>query len=203
MKITWYGHSCFVVESDGYRVAIDPYGDSIGYPPLHISAHKVLTTHDHSDHNNVSAVTILPEKENPFSIRAVMSAHDDCGGRKRGKNSIYVLSAEGQTVVHLGDLGAPLTEAQKKDIGACDAVMVPVGGYYTIDGNTAAAVADALSARVVIPMHYSFGKYGYPEISGIAPFLSCVDKNLIHSPESNTIILTKDTPKQVCCLSFI
>jgi L-ascorbate metabolism protein UlaG (beta-lactamase superfamily) len=203
MKITWYGHSCFVVESDGYRIAIDPYDDSVGYPPLRISAHMVLTTHDHHDHNNVSAVTILPEKENPFSIRTVASVHDDCGGRKRGKNTIYVLSAEGQTVVHLGDLGAPLTEDQKKEIGACDAVMVPVGGYYTIDGKTAKAVADSLSARVVIPMHYKFGKYGYPEISGIAPFLLSCEKGLIHSPESNAIILTGDTPAQVCCLSVM
>ena len=25
MKITWLGHSCFTVESQGYRIVLDPY----------------------------------------------------------------------------------------------------------------------------------------------------------------------------------
>ena len=27
MKITWLGHSCFKVESDGYSAVLDPYAD--------------------------------------------------------------------------------------------------------------------------------------------------------------------------------
>ena len=27
MKITWLGHSCFTVESQGYRIVLDPYKD--------------------------------------------------------------------------------------------------------------------------------------------------------------------------------
>ena len=28
MKITWLGHSCFAVESQGYRIVLGPYKDS-------------------------------------------------------------------------------------------------------------------------------------------------------------------------------
>ena len=35
-----------------------------------------------------------------------------------------------------------------------DAILIPVGGYYTIDAAQAKAVVDDLAPRVVIPMHY-------------------------------------------------
>ena len=41
MKLTWLGHSCFAVESGGYRVGLDPYYVE-SYPPLHTSANEVL-----------------------------------------------------------------------------------------------------------------------------------------------------------------
>ena len=42
------------------------------------------------------------------------------------------------TVVHLGDLGCALTAAQEEKISGCDALMLPVGGTYTIDAAAAA-----------------------------------------------------------------
>jgi L-ascorbate metabolism protein UlaG (beta-lactamase superfamily) len=33
-------------------------------------------------------------------------------------------------------------------------VLIPVGGYYTIDAKGAAEVVGQLGARVVVPMHY-------------------------------------------------
>ena len=44
MKLTWLGHSCFAVESGGYRVVLDPYYVE-SYPPLHTSANEVLCSH--------------------------------------------------------------------------------------------------------------------------------------------------------------
>ena len=35
MKLTWLGHSCFAVESGGYRVVLDPYYVE-SYPPLRV-----------------------------------------------------------------------------------------------------------------------------------------------------------------------
>ena len=44
MKLTLLGHSCFAVESGGYRVVLDPYYVE-SYPPLHTSANEVLCSH--------------------------------------------------------------------------------------------------------------------------------------------------------------
>ena len=111
MKLTWLGHSCFAVESGGYRVVLDPYYVE-SYPPLHTSANEVLCSHHHRDHDYVDAVELTPRGGSPFTVETVQAFHDDQGGALRGTNTIHILAAEGLRVVHLGDLGHELSEEQ-------------------------------------------------------------------------------------------
>ena len=41
MTITWLGHSCFALESGGYRVVIDPYQGVEGLPDTSTEANAV------------------------------------------------------------------------------------------------------------------------------------------------------------------
>ena len=82
MNITWLGHSCFAVESGGYRVVLDPYYVE-SYPPLHTSANEVLCSHHHRDHDFVEAVELTPRKDSPFTVQTVETFHDDKGGTLR------------------------------------------------------------------------------------------------------------------------
>ncbi len=53
MKITYYGHSCLLVEGNGKRVIIDPYlsgNPDSGISPEEIKVDAVLLTHGHDDH---------------------------------------------------------------------------------------------------------------------------------------------------------
>ena len=59
-------------------------------------------------------------------------------GAKRGKNKIYIIDDGTNSVAHLGDLGCELTKEQINELENLDCIMVPVGGYYTIDGKQAA-----------------------------------------------------------------
>ena len=130
MKLTWLGHSCFAVESGGYRVVLDPYYVE-SYPPLHTSANEVLCSHHHRDHDFVEAVELTPRGGSPFTVETVQAFHDDQGGALRGTNTIHVLAAEGLRVVHLGDLGHELSGEQLAPLRGCDALLIPVGGFYT------------------------------------------------------------------------
>ena len=144
MYITWLGHSCFRLESAGYGLVIDPYRVVAGYPPLRVEANAVYISHHHFDHDCLEAVTLLPGGKNPFTVETFSTSHDDCQGALRGDNTVHIFRAEGMTVVHLGDLGCALTAAQEEKISGCDALMLPVGGTYTIDAAAAAELVRRL-----------------------------------------------------------
>ena len=172
MKLSWLGHSCFLLEQDGYRIVTDPYTGVEGYPPLSVSAHAVYCSHHHFDHDAVGCVTILSPVPSPFAVREVATCHDEQGGALRGPNTVRVFTAGGVSVAHLGDLGHQLTAEQLSAIGSVDAVLVPVGGVYTVDAAGAKAVCDAIGARCVIPMHYHHAPYGLPNVAGVEDFLA-------------------------------
>lgn len=171
MKITWLGHSCFLLEEDGYRIALDPYTNVDGYPPLKISAHAVYCSHDHYDHSFREGVTLLPGVKNPFTVREIQSFHDDAGGKKRGGNTIRVFTAKGISVCHLGDLGHLLNAVQIAAIGRVDVLLVPVGGIFTIDAQQAKQVIRQLHPRCAVPMHYRHAPYGIADLNGVELFL--------------------------------
>jgi L-ascorbate metabolism protein UlaG (beta-lactamase superfamily) len=168
MNITWYGQSCFKIQTkpqrgvDEVTLFTDPFDKSIGLKPPQGNADIVLVSHDHPDHNNVQNL-----KGNPFVIDAggeysfkdvyiegVSSYHDDEKGALRGLNNIYTIQAEELTICHLGDLGHILTEEQIDAIGEVDILMIPIGGTYTIDAKQAEKVIGQIDPKIIIPMHY-------------------------------------------------
>ena len=184
MHITWLGHSCFRLESAGYGLVIDPYRVVAGYPPLRVEANAVY------DHDCLEAVTLLPGGENPFTVETFSTFHDDCQGALRGDNTVHIFRAEGMTVVHLGDLGCALTAAQEEKISGCDALMLPVGGTYTIDAAAAAELVRRLHPRLVLPMHFRRGEQGFPELTTLEDFLSRLPEQPVHRLTGETLDLT-------------
>lgn len=184
MKITWYGHSCFKVSFDGGSVVFDPYADGSvpGWTLPQLSADAVLCSHRHDDHAGAGKVT-LSGREPDCKVETVECFHDAEHGAKRGANTIHILTADGVRVAHLGDLGHEPDEAQLAAIGAPDVLLIPVGGFYTIDAATAAAVAEKIGARITVPMHYRGDGFGYDVIGTVEEFIAlrkdvrCADSN--------------------------
>ena len=52
-----------------------------------------------------------------------------------------------------------------------DAVMVPVGGHYTVGPEEAWEVVEALSPRVILPMHYRSDRFGFDVLGPVEDFL--------------------------------
>ena len=74
--------------------------------------------------------------------------------------------------MHLGDLGHFPTDEQLEKIKDADYLLIPVGGYYTIEPETAVKICLAANPKHIIPMHYRTTTYGYPELPTIGPFLT-------------------------------
>jgi len=181
MRIKWLGHACFLITSKGnLRVITDPYavGGGINYSLITESADVVLVSHDHDDHNNVSAVQGKPEvvkgsgtktaKGIPF--KGVATSHDASQGSQRGPNTAFCFTIDDLKLCHLGDLGHVLSPLQVTEIGAVDVLFVPVGGFFTIEATVANQVCGQLKPKIAIPMHFKTPKCAYP-IASVDGFL--------------------------------
>ncbi len=202
MKIIWHGHSCFQVESEDGIAVFDPYADGSvpGYEPLRLSADAVFCSHGHGDHNAADLVTVSGR---PVSMQAetIATWHDDGQGKKRGPNTIHILHAESMRVAHLGDLGCALTEEQVQTLKDVDVLLIPVGGFYTIDTAQALEIVRELKPRVVIPMHYRFGRHGYDVIGTVDQFVK--ESGQVHTCSGNSITVDADTPPQTVILRYM
>ncbi|MDD5147700.1 MAG: MBL fold metallo-hydrolase [Candidatus Daviesbacteria bacterium] len=185
MDIYWYGQACFKLKGKNATVVIDPYDpDFTGLKlPRDLQADTVLTTHEHKDHNFISAVTALQgsapmvfSKPGEYEVLGVVitginSFHDRSEGSEKGLNTIFHLLFDGLDIVHLGDLGqARLTEEQVAAIGQTDIVFIPVGGIYTINAKEASDIVSQLEPKIIIPIHYKLEGLKF-ELEGIEGFL--------------------------------
>ncbi len=206
-RLTWYGQSCFLLQSKGgTRVVMDPIPGGIGYtPPASLAADVATISHEHGDHNNVALLAGKPtilrgltedkkgwntisQKVKDVSIKSVGVYHDEEEGKKRGLNAVFVFDVDGLRLAHLGDLGHLLSDKQLADIGPVDAVLVPVGGFYTIDAAQATKVIDQLKPKtIVIPMHYKTDVLTIKELAPVDAFLT---GKKVRREKGNTITLT-------------
>lgn len=165
MEIAYFGQSSFKLKGKTATVVIDPYSEKVGKFPRDVEADLVTVSHDHYDHNAVEkvggprfVVNGPGEYETAgVSVIGIHTWHDDKKGSERGPNTVYVIEIDGLRVCHLGDLGHKLGQEVVEEIGSVDIVMVPVGGFYTIDAKTAAEVVKQLDPWIAIPMHYGSG----------------------------------------------
>ncbi|MDX1608115.1 MAG: MBL fold metallo-hydrolase [Candidatus Spechtbacterales bacterium] len=201
MVITWYGQSCFKIQSGSTTVITDPFKKTIGLNPPTLEAQLVLVTHDHDDHNNAKTI-----KGDPFVIdgpgeyeykgirvRGIRSFHDNKNGEEKGLNTIYNMRLEDMNICHLGDLGQEqLEEEQLENLGEVDMLFVPVGGKFTIGAEKAVAVVNQIEPRLVIPMHYKV-KGLKVQLGKVDEFLKEIGKKDLKLEEKLTI-KKKDLP---------
>lgn len=167
MEITWAGQACFRLRGKGSVVVCDPFDPKmLGFSLPKFTADIVTVSHEHGDHNNSGAVGgtegTLKVLKGPgeyevkgVTLRGVASWHDIAKGSQRGPNTIFVADLDNVQVVHLGDFGQQkLTEDQLAEIGNVDVLLIPVGGFYTIDSRNAVEIVAQIEPKVVIPMHY-------------------------------------------------
>lgn len=203
ITITWHGHSCFTISADNYSIVFDPYEpDSVpGLPPLSLVANQVLLSHSHGDHGYAEAVHILDVvKKNPFKVSVIDTWHDDAKGTLRGFNKIHILDGGNLKAAHLGDLGCELEPNQIEMLKGLDALMIPVGGFFTIDAAQAGKLVKILTPKVVIPMHYRSDSFGFPVISRLEDFTVLCDNAVYY--DRNSITITENTKEQTAILKL-
>lgn len=200
MNITWLGHSCFRVESRGYTAVLDPYADGSveGLLPVRETADLVLCSHEHGDHNARDLVTLREGKAPVFRVETISTYHDDQKGAKRGPNTIHILDDGVFRAAHAGDLGCALSGEELEKLKGLDVLMVPVGGYYTIDAAQARTLVNAVKPRIVIPMHYRGQGFGFDVLAELEDYTRLCGDVVYYG--GSVLELTKDLPAQTAVL---
>ena len=183
MKIKWYGHASFLITSDqGVKIIVDPYEPGfmgqLTYGQIGDSADFVLVSHEHGDHNHAATLPGSPKVVkgtgaktiSGIPVKGISAFHDRSNGSERGVNTIFTLSVDGIRICHLGDLGHILSGKELAEIGLVDLLLLPVGGYFTVDAGEATQIAEQIKPKILIPMHFKTEKCGFP-IAPVEDFL--------------------------------
>lgn len=169
ITISYYGHSCFKVTYDNHSIIFDPYEDG-SVPglklPDHIDADAVSCSHQHADHNAQHLIH-LTGRGFPFDIEKMTVPHDDANGNKRGMTDITFVKTGNVILAHLGDIGREPTEEEYDQLSKADILMIPAGGYFTIDADQAQSIIHRVYARLNILMHYRKENRGYDVLADI------------------------------------
>ena len=178
MDVTYLGHSSFKIKTKTATIITDPFDSQmVGLGYSGVEGEIVTVSHKHPDHNAVGKVSGIKKiVEGPgeyeisgISIIGYQSFHDSKNGEERGKNTIYVIEAEGLRIAHLGDLGHPISDHLVDEMGSIDILMVPVGGIYTIGPKEATEVCSKIDPYFILPMHYKAPGMNEKEFASLEP----------------------------------
>ena len=168
MDITFLGGLSFKLRGKQTSLITDPYKSSSEFPFPKQQTDIITISHKNNglNQNEILGEAFVIEGPGEYEIKGVKiigvdSFHDEKEGKDRGKNTIYNIQIDGINVCHLGDFGQKeLSSQQQEVIGNVDILLVPTGGNYTIDAQTATEIAALLETKIVIPMHYQDGQTG-------------------------------------------
>jgi L-ascorbate metabolism protein UlaG (beta-lactamase superfamily) len=185
MKLTWLGHSGFLIEGSE-TVVIDPF--LTGNPKAAMKPEDIkkcdimLLTHDHSDHMaDVAAIckatgatlytthelaTMLAQKEGlkaeGMNIGGTLSQGEAEINMVSAQHSTttgdtvgFVLIMDGRCVYHSGDTGLFGDMKIISDFFKINLALLPIGDRFTMGPASAARAVELLLAEKVIPMHYN------------------------------------------------
>jgi L-ascorbate metabolism protein UlaG (beta-lactamase superfamily) len=178
MKITWFGHASFKIETSGKTIYIDPYVLPQGAPLADI----ILITHEHYDHCDPGKVneiktdttyiiaakkaagklpgenikTVVPGDSleiEGIRIRAVPAYNLSKHFHPKGDGVGFIIESEGKQVYHAGDTDFI---PEMNSLQGMTAVLVPIGGTYTMGIENAVQAVLAMKPKIAVPMHYNF-----------------------------------------------
>ncbi len=169
MEIKYLGHASFLIKTKTAKVVTDPYdSEMVGMKFPKTEADIITISHHHHDHDQSDLIPLpptgapaliidMPGEFEKMGVRifGFKSFHDDKKGEERGENILYKIEAEGISILHCGDLGYVPEDSFLDAIGDVDILLVPTGGFYTIDSSQAAELVKKIEPSIVIPMHFN------------------------------------------------
>jgi len=200
MQITWLGHAAFLIETDTAEgkvsIITDPYSSRSGYDPIHETADVVTLSHEnpkyhscleelHGEPQIVRGLEIVNRVVTTRSLRigAVPVFENEQG---EGPNTMIWLESEGMRVLHMGDVGHPLSDPHVIACGQVHVLLAPTGGPPTIQLTHLKDFIERLRPLLIIPMHYGTAKVDM-QILPVEEFTRLFPPQQVEQSDSATI----------------
>lgn len=155
MVITYYGASCFKVQSGETVLVFNPPSKESEFKSPRFQADAVLISANHKDYNGWENIPGREEGKPAFVIDGPGEYEIKGLGVKGwfdGLNTIYVLMLEDVSLCHLGAFKEKEIEPEiKEEIAEVDILFIPVSED---DGQRAAQIVSQVEPKIAIPMHY-------------------------------------------------
>lgn len=152
MTISWYGEACFLLESSGVRILIEPPQKESGINPPRLKSDVLICSHTVSQ--DKEAATFIIDSPGEYEIK---------GANIRGisdgtniNNIIYNIEMDDIKIAHLGFISGNLSSDKLEILDDPDIVLVAVGGIKNeiLDAEGAMKLINNLEPSVAIPMLY-------------------------------------------------
>jgi L-ascorbate metabolism protein UlaG (beta-lactamase superfamily) len=165
IHVVFHGHSAVEVRSpEAPTLLFDPYrpdglGGRFRLTPIEAEPDVLAITHHHEDHSYRPAHWAhVPAVDTSgtccgLEFEVIPAYHDTALGTTMGLTSLIAVQYAGTRIVHLGDLGAPLTARQRAFIASPDILIVPIGGTYTLGPDEAARLTREIAPGWALPVH--------------------------------------------------
>ena len=201
MEITWLAHSCFRLRSNDVTVLTDPFPDSIGATMGQVQPTIATVSNRHPNHSHVADLQgdfhlIDGPGEYAISgvyIRGVMTPLNP-EEPLEGRNTAYFMEMEGLRLCHPGDLNATFLGQHVGEVTPVDVLFAPAGGHCTLELNRIGDLIQALSPRLVVPMHYKVPGISI-ELGHLDPFLREMGTKA-EEPQSRLSVTATSLPAQ-------
>lgn len=160
MIITYYGASCFKVQSGETVIAFNPPSKESEYKSPRFASDIVLVSANNKDYNGWENIPGKADGEKPF-VADGCGEYEVSGIYIKGvesnshSNTVYSLALEEISICHLGALSKEMEPKLKEDLGEIDVLFIPIGGGDLLEPQKAAGIAIHLGAKIVIPMNYN------------------------------------------------
>jgi L-ascorbate metabolism protein UlaG (beta-lactamase superfamily) len=204
IRITWYGHACFRLETPGGSLVTDPYTPAqAGLEPVPEPADAVVMSSALDEaHSCAAMVPGAPAVFNALEhvgrrseildgvvLEAVAASEGSDRPDDPKANALYRLELDGLALCHMGDVGTPLAEEQLATFrGRVDVLLALAGGGLTIALPDLVFAIAELRPAVVVPMHYATPSLRY-RCGPVEDFLAAYDPAQVTRHDSSTLQL--------------
>ncbi len=162
MTISWYGEACFLLESGGIRILVEPPQKESGINSPRLKSDVLICRPSADIAGALSQPSSLGNDAlfvingpGEYEIKGInILGITDPSTSSGQANTLYNIEMDGIKIAHLGFLSKDLDSEKISLLDDLDIVLIPVGGNDVLDAEAAMKLINKIEPSIAIPMLY-------------------------------------------------